>query len=514
MTHVLKAMHATVDAWTTGGARRRFAAFLVAVLAGGLATSPAQAAVAPDSVGVYSEELEGSNIVNDFAVAAAQRSAGVGLVRQSFSWARIETAPGQLDFSVYDDVVASAASAGLAVLPVVMDPPSWRSTAPATGSVRGMYPPRDPADMAWLATALVRRYGPSGSFWAAHPALPPVPIHSWQVWNEPNIPAFWSTGPDPAAYVRLLEAVGSAIRGADPTAEIVAAGLPYAESGMTIGAFIDAMYADGARGTFDTIAIHPYASSPAVVLGILQAVRQQLDRLGDPDRPIWATEFGWATGGPPVTVTTSETSQAKQLRDTIALMAQARDSLHLRGFIAYRWRDVGPNDGQNDVWALHTGLLRQDGSAKPALDAFRAAATGWLGRSADVGQPTNALRPPPGAEPSPNAGRSPGGVPGISRRVLRIWRHISRGHLVVSVNVPPGGGSDRVRISYQALRGNGHVAFQQARRVATRGRVAHVTFTLPTHAGRVVLLRVTASQGGVRATRLLYVHARHTLVRR
>ena len=79
-----------------------------------------------------------------------------------------------LDFSVYDTVMAAAASAGLKVLPVVMDPPAWRSTAPATGALRAMYPPRDVAAMAALTTALVQRYGPGGSFWASHPELSPV----------------------------------------------------------------------------------------------------------------------------------------------------------------------------------------------------------------------------------------------------------------------------------------------------------------------------------------------------
>ena len=138
--------------------------------------------------------------------AAAQRDAGIGIVRQPFSWARIETAPGVLDFAVYDKVMAAAASAGLAVLPVVMDPPPWRSTAPATGALRRRCTRRaTPAAMAVLAAAAraALRAGRQASG-PRTPSSPPSPIRSWQVWNEPNIPAFWATGPDPAAYVRLL----------------------------------------------------------------------------------------------------------------------------------------------------------------------------------------------------------------------------------------------------------------------------------------------------------------------
>jgi hypothetical protein len=362
-----------------------------------------------------------------------------------------------------------------------------------------MYPPRDPAEMGLFAAALVRRYGPGGAFWVAHPAIMPLPIHSWQVWNEPNIPAFWATGPDAAAYVRLLDAVGTAIHAADPAAEVVVGGLPYVENGPSIGAFVDAMYAAGARGTFDTMAIHPYASSPAAVVGILRSVRDRLDRLGDPDRPIWATELGWATGGPPVTITTSEGGQARLLSEAIGLMQRARDALRLRGFVAFRWRDVPPNPGQTDVWALHTGLLREDGTAKPALGAFRDAADAWL--------QAPAAGTSPGADPSASADRRPGAggpdaVPGVSRRTLKIRRWVARGRLHVLVDVPPGGGTRRVQIVVEAVRA-GRVAGRWTRRVATSRRVARAIFRLGPRTRSAGLLRVSARHGDARAARTL-----------
>jgi hypothetical protein len=472
-----------------------------------VAAPPATAAPAADAAGMYSEELERANSADPAAVAAAMRDAGVALVRQPFSWARIEIAPGRFDFSPYDTVMAAAASAGLRVLPVLMDPPAWRSTAPATGRLRAMYPPRDVAEMAWLARALVRRYGPQGSFWETHPELTPSPIRSWQVWNEPNIQAFWATGPDPVAYVRLLEAVGSSIRAVDPGSEIVVGGLPYAGNGLTPPEFIDAIYAAGARGTFDTIAIHPYAADVPGVLEILRRVRVQLDGLGDPERPIWATEFGWATGGPPVTITASEPAQADLLRDAIAYMQRASDVLHLRGFVAFRWKDMALNPGQTDVWALHTGMSRADGSPKPALAAFAGAAGLWRVEPTAAQTASAATELEQAAAAVPAAGVPPAQA-GVSRRALRIRRHVSRGRLVVSVDVPPGGGSGRVQIAYAAIRG-GRVIFRQARHVSTRKRVARVAFRLSPTVLSSRELRITASHGGARATRLLPLNTRH-----
>ena len=229
----------------------------------------------------------------------------------------------------------------------------------------------------------------------------------------------------------MLRAVGSAIHAADPYAEVVTGGLPYAGAGIPVGPFVDAMYAAGARGTFDTLAIHPYAANPAGVLEILRLARAQLDRLGDPQRFMRATEFGWATGGPPVTITASEPAQAALLRDTIAALQQVRGVLRLRGFVVFRWKDVGLNPGQADVWALHTGLLREDGTPKPALGAFRGesavAAAVWpteptpaqnavaaaaLERSAMTPDQLDAGRrrqPPFAADPPPPLPRPPAG---------------------------------------------------------------------------------------------------------
>ena len=491
---------------------RRTRRALVAVALGFVAALPAQpatASVPADSVGVYSEELERANSPDHLAAAAAQRDARIGLVRQQFSWARIETSPGHLDFSVYDDVLTAAATAGVSILPVLMDPPAWRSTAPDSGRLRAMYPPRHVADMASLATALVGRYGPGGRFWVAHPELAPMPVRSWQVWNEPNIPAFWATGPDPSAYVELLDATGSAIRAADPAAEIVAAGLPLADNGIPIGTFLNGMYAAGARGTFDTLAIHPYASDALGVLQILWAARLQLDRLGDPDRPIWATEFGWSTDGPPVTITMSEAAQAATLRDAIGLMQRSRSALRLRGFVVFRWRDVTLNPRQTDVWALHTGLVRADGSPKPALAALRDAVAGWREEPAAGQQIASEAALSALTAPTPGAGTPPPSVAGVRRRALRIRRHVQRGRLIVRVDVPPGGGNRRVRISYEAVR-NGRVIVRLARRVGSRGRVARAVFKLGPRARRAQLLRMTAVQGGARATRTLRMPAPRT----
>src|SRR6185437_12192783 len=190
---------------------------------------------------------------------------GVGILRETFDWASIERAPGRYDFAAYDGLVGSLAARHMTVLPVLLDPPRFRSSAPRVGAKPGTYPPKSYADMGRFAAALVRRYGPKGHFWTGHPELPKIPIRAWQIWNEPSLPAYWPTGPDPAQYTQMLERVARSIRRLDAHAEIVTAGIPNSRLGIPFDQFVDGMYKAGAKGAFDTLAIHPYAADAAGV---------------------------------------------------------------------------------------------------------------------------------------------------------------------------------------------------------------------------------------------------------
>ena len=63
---------------------------------------------------------------------------------------------------------------------------------------------------------LVDRYGPDGELWKTHPDVDPVPVATWQIWNEQNSPTFYQPEVDPAAYATLLEAAHEAITERDP----------------------------------------------------------------------------------------------------------------------------------------------------------------------------------------------------------------------------------------------------------------------------------------------------------
>ena len=224
--------------------------------------------------------------------------------------------------------------------------------------------------MGLFAAALVRRYGSNGTFWAERPELPKLPITSWQVWNEPNLERYWASGPDAGEYVQLLRTVSKAIKAVDRRAEIVTGGIPESASGIPLRSYLAAMYRAGAGSAFDTLAIHPYARDSAGVLNAVRVVRGLMSRFRDRS-PIWVTEVGWASDGPPSEFTVGEAGQADRIADTVDGLARLRSQLGIRGFVYFNWRDSTPYSGGTDFWGLHTGLLRRDGTPKPAFAAYQ-----------------------------------------------------------------------------------------------------------------------------------------------
>lgn len=325
-----------------------------------------------DIAGIYADDVFFRDGEYRTRTLARQAKAGIHLIRQPFAWNEIEKAPGRFDFANHDDFVGRAARAGARVLPVVLGPvPDFRSTKQGAAE-RGMRPPADPGEYASFVTALVRRYGEGGSFWESHPDVPRLAVHSWQLWNEPNIDAFWATGPDPAAYAELLKVGAAAARRADPDAEVVAAGLPESARGIPISRFLEGMYAAGAKGAFDTAAIHPYAHDTDGVLARVRTMRRVMDAHGD-RAPIWITEVGWATAGVEGQLNLGPGGQAAAIERTLAALGAEWGALRLRGVVYFQWRDPDPYPGRREIWPFHAGLLDREGRAKPGLRAYERA---------------------------------------------------------------------------------------------------------------------------------------------
>jgi hypothetical protein len=195
----------------------------------------------------------------------------------------------------------------------------------------------------------------------------------WQIWNEPNIRAFWSQQPYAQTYVALLKAAHAAIKGADPGAKVVLAGLPNF-SWVALGRIYKVR---GASSLFDIVAIHPYTKQPQGVITILTKVRTVMQQFGDSRKPMVADEISWPSSQGKTRHTTgfdfatTEAGQAHNLGVLLPLLGQERVALRLAGFYYYTW--VG-SEHPNALAFDYAGLLRLTAgklTEKPAFDVFR-----------------------------------------------------------------------------------------------------------------------------------------------
>ena len=244
-----------------------------------------------------------------------------------------------INFQPTDKLVALAAKRGMTLLPVVFDAPSWAAKTVTPGD----FPLPASDDLyANFMTALVRRYGPHGSFWAANPRLRPVPIRMWQIWNEPSLELYWPIQPFADSYVALVHAAHDAIKQIDPGAKIVLAGMPN-----FVWDYVSQIYdVSGSKQFFDVVAVHPFTAEPAGVITILQRVRDVMDRAGDGSKPILATEVSFPSAQGKSSqhfgFETTEAGQASKLSQLLPMLAANRNKLHLLGFYHYTWlsRDI------------------------------------------------------------------------------------------------------------------------------------------------------------------------------
>jgi hypothetical protein len=350
---------------------KRAAALILALAALGPA---AGSTAANDFAGIVANDVYSGNDAYRAKAFAQQQALGVGLIRQTLDWASFEIAPNNYDFTSFDSFVVAAARHNIRVLPILFDPPPFRSSKPKRHAAHGTYFPKNLADMGVFAADVAKRYGVDGYFWASHPDVPYLPFTAYQIWNEPNLAAYSPPKPSASRYVAMLKAVTPQIKAVDPSAEIVTAGLPDSRlSKPNVFKFIQQMYRAGAKGTFDTIGINPYARTASSLISKLRRVRSIMASFGDANASLWVTELGWSDVGPGSPFRAGKSGQGKRIGQAIAALKRNAAPLKLRGFFYFAWRDGAVYKGGHDFWGLHTGLLRKNGKAKPAYAAFKKA---------------------------------------------------------------------------------------------------------------------------------------------
>ena len=332
------------------------------------------------------------------------RTGGAGTFRFTLLWSIVEFRRGARNWGLYDQLVASAARANVRLLPTVLGSPRFAAR-------KFQYPPRSRRSKRAFARFVrdaVRRYGRRGRFWRERRDVPKRPITAWQVWNEPNYPAYWNGRPSVRGYVQMLKSARSAIKRGDRRAKVVLAGLPQTRSGVPMTRYLRALYRARARRLFDVVAIHSYARTAGGVVRVVKRARSVMRRGGDRRKQLWVTEVGWGTdgraNGHSSAYKTTQAGQASRLSSLYRSLARQRRRLRVGMVVWFSWRDRAPQGPEDNWWAINTGLFGRAGQPKPAWLAF-ASVSG--GRPFGAGSPS-------APSPAPN-------VPSVSP-ARRWWR--------------------------------------------------------------------------------------------
>jgi hypothetical protein len=304
---------------------------------------------------------------------AKARALGVHWIREELRWGDVERSPGRYRWGRFDTLLIAAARARLHVLPLLLGTPRWAGSD-------WFSLPSDTAAYGAFAAAAAARYGPGGAFWRAHRTLDASFAPRWfELWNEPYLPAYSRGGVDPVRYAAMVRAATVAGHAANPaTRWLMAADLTYQDPSGARRDWLRALVAadSGVIGLADGVAVHPYVyGSPdatgapiAFSFGRVNAIADELTRLGRPTMPLWITELGWSTCDVRPNCG-SEHDQAQWLADVFTRVRRRPLSARVRALFVYHLHDF-PGRAAGDREA-HYGLLRTNGTRKPAWSVVR-----------------------------------------------------------------------------------------------------------------------------------------------
>ncbi len=273
---------------------------------------------------------------------AGIKDSGVKWVRcgagcTALDWGAVEKERGVYDWKNADaEVNGWTKDEGVDLLVILGYTPKWASSDPNGDNSA---PPRDLKDWTDFVFKVVSRY--KGK------------VKYWEVWNEPDI-GFWTGTIE--QYSDLIKSAYVAAKKADPDCRIVFGGL----AGVNLP-FLERVYQNGGKYFFDVMAVHPYQWGDTFndewFSLQLRNLHNLMSKYRDGHKEVWLTELGWSTGDPGIT----EKVQARLLQQAMITSFTLGDANVTKTF----WFSV------KDWGGPGYGLIRPDGTRKPAFDAYR-----------------------------------------------------------------------------------------------------------------------------------------------
>ncbi len=189
-------------------------------------------------------------------------------------------------------------------------------------------------------------------------------IEAAMIWNEPNNKSHWDVSLDPAwqRFAAMARLAGQAIRAENSTLPRVLGGL----SPIDVG-FLANLAAQRVMEDIDVVAVHGFPLDWN--LWQIDEWPQKINLVrGTTHLPVWVTEAGVSSFG-------SEEVQAWGVDRTAELLIGKTPRIHWYSLydLPKNWEATTRHkeaEGSSYYRHFHMGLLREDGTPKPACDAF------------------------------------------------------------------------------------------------------------------------------------------------
>jgi beta-xylosidase len=197
-------------------------------------------------------------------------------------------------------------------------------------------------------------------------------IEAAMIWNEPNNKSHWDPELDPdwTIYADTVIRAGAAIRSVNPAVARLLGGMSPIDS-----RWIDRMAGHGALKAVDVVAVHGFPLDWN--LWPINAWPDKIDEIeAVTDKPIWVTEAGVGSFG-------AEEVQVFGLNRTAELLIGRVPRVFWYSLydLPQSWGATTRHreaEGSSYYRHFYMGLIREDGTPKPALDAY-ARVAGQLG---------------------------------------------------------------------------------------------------------------------------------------
>jgi hypothetical protein len=231
------------------------------------------------------------------------KDAGMPWIRIQVRWMDLHDRSGAIYWGELDNIVSDANSQGIKLLVSVVKAPGWASNNNNGMPLRAYF-----NDFNFFMGSMAGRY--KGR------------VQAYEIWNEQNL-AHENAGrvANASFYMDMLVGASNAIRANDPSALIVSGGPSSTETNVSSIAisditFFDQMFSDPRfNGAVDIVGAHPggasnppdtmwpsnpgpgpnYVTSGEFYFRRIETVRDLMVRKGFSNKPMWVTEFGWAT---------------------------------------------------------------------------------------------------------------------------------------------------------------------------------------------------------------------------